>query len=683
MIEGFNRVDIKTLGLGREGRSEEKSNLKTFSSLLSKGQESPEFKSTVKSTVKSLEKNLVKEQPTTVAKDPSKAQPKEQSKEQPKAQPKAQSQVATKSEKKRTDLKKDSSSKESVVSLDEKVSQIRSIWPAESAPIVDETSDSNTDQDSSVDLLEKFGLEQQETKQQAIAQFMQKMQDQFGVPPQKIVEAFTHLDQATLKAPPEEAMEKLIGQLNLPIEDQVPAKILYQDLVAVTNEADTREKFSALDENVKFEVVAANDQQPALARPVQNLDVHEAMASQLNLQQVSGQDTDSLAASPSADDLMARMNSEIIRYMNEKQAAPVNLAPMNPGIGNQVDDMMIEKISGEDDLGLGSDSENSAISTEGLLEDGLGAGKNASELVNSTNSGQAGLQASRSSFEANMSEEKGRPLSNVSVSSRKNLMGQVKNSSPASSSFAKSQATGAQGFVDSAQISADNHGADLIESNAAPSPSPLGSATLSSLTGGAVLARKGAAAEELMSSLPTSKDEAGNMREIVKQSQLLLKNGGGEMKLEMSPEGMGQLHLKVSVEGGQVSVQMLTESDSAKKMIENGLHDLKASLVAHKLQVEKMQIDVGQEVSKHLDQNSSNGQDSSRENARQMARDFLGGFKQERENFRQMAGDGRGARGYARPQNSQQRVQMMPEPLVKASAAGRLGGGDRRLNLVA
>jgi flagellar hook-length control protein FliK len=181
-----------------------------------------------------------------------------------------------------------------------------------------------------------------------------------------------------------------------------------------------------------------------------------------------------------------------------------------------------------------------------------------------------------------------------------------------------------------------------------------------------------------------SKDDAMNIREVIKQAQVMLRKGGGEMKLEMSPEGMGKVHLRVAVENGQVNLQMITESDAAKKLLENGLHELKAGLAAHRLHVEHAQVEIGREIQKQMDQQAS--QEQARQQARQSAMDFMGGFRENNEGFRQMFGDPdfRGNRGYGRPER---RGSMGPEPVASASSMRSMnlrGGSDgRRLNLIA
>lgn len=175
----------------------------------------------------------------------------------------------------------------------------------------------------------------------------------------------------------------------------------------------------------------------------------------------------------------------------------------------------------------------------------------------------------------------------------------------------------------------------------------------------------------------TEAESTGNAQELVRHAQILMKNGGGEMKMQLKPEGIGDVTLKVSVKDGQVAIQMLTENDSAKKLLESNLDDLKTSLAQNKLHVDAMKIEVGTEFAKQRFEQAQ--QDASREQARQMAQDFMGQFRQDREGFRQGFGESLGFKNYQQP-----RRNSLPEiePVVAASGSQQKSG-ERRLNLVA
>ncbi|NQZ02696.1 MAG: flagellar hook-length control protein FliK [Bdellovibrionales bacterium] len=127
---------------------------------------------------------------------------------------------------------------------------------------------------------------------------------------------------------------------------------------------------------------------------------------------------------------------------------------------------------------------------------------------------------------------------------------------------------------------------------------------------------------------PTEAEQAKNVREIMQQTQFLMKKGGGEAKVTLNPEGLGQIQLKVSTEGEQVAVDMVAESSEAKKLIEKGLGDLKATLASHKLNVENLKVDLASDIQKQFDHAHDEAQ-------RQSAQQFMESFREQNGAWRQ------------------------------------------------
>lgn len=140
--------------------------------------------------------------------------------------------------------------------------------------------------------------------------------------------------------------------------------------------------------------------------------------------------------------------------------------------------------------------------------------------------------------------------------------------------------------------------------------------------------------------MPANSGQLSNetVEKMISGSQSLIQKGGGEMKIQMNPEGLGQIHLKVKVQDGQVGVQMMADTHEAKKLLETSMNDLKVGLADHKLNLNQLKVEVADQASQNLNQ----GQDFKREEAR----DFLGQFRQFNESFRQGANDLSGARAY-------------------------------------
>lgn len=144
-------------------------------------------------------------------------------------------------------------------------------------------------------------------------------------------------------------------------------------------------------------------------------------------------------------------------------------------------------------------------------------------------------------------------------------------------------------------------------------------------------------------------------KEVVQKADLLIQKGGGEMKMKLAPEGLGELHLKVVLKEGKVDVQMITESQQAKKVLESELQSLKAVLAEGRMDLKDVKVDVSQNLGRQMQEQMA---DQQREHARQ----FLGYF---RENF----GSGRNAMAYSqgvKTNNSQD-----PDDAVRASSQQR------------
>ncbi|MEQ1721728.1 MAG: flagellar hook-length control protein FliK [Pseudobdellovibrio sp.] len=82
-----------------------------------------------------------------------------------------------------------------------------------------------------------------------------------------------------------------------------------------------------------------------------------------------------------------------------------------------------------------------------------------------------------------------------------------------------------------------------------------------------------------------------NINDIMSQAQYLVKKGGGEVTVKMSPEGMGEVQLKVMLLDGKLNIEMQTQDKNVKKLIEESLSDLKSGLAAHRLSLEHVKVD--------------------------------------------------------------------------------------------
>jgi hypothetical protein len=423
-----------------------------------------------------------------------------------------------------------------------------------------------------VDLLESMQKEQAQTRVQALVDFMTGMEQELGVQPEKIIDAFSQLTDESLLGPPQDAADEFVANLGLPGSNGARASELYREMIGATQGAILGEKLAGLGEGVSFQVVSSREE--ALNQLDQALD-------QMNRKFfVSGAPT--------------RLATE---DMEAKLAQLVHAGQLEKDLTDA---------GGQSEESEGGFMKSAALSSLG----GVGSadsGESASAFMDSHDQGSGS-----SLFRAGTLTEDGSLMSGFSAT--------IQSGSPGGNS----QVSGPEAML-------------LVRPQA------------------------------------TEQDEQANLRELMRQAQVVLRKGGGEMQMELRPEGMGQVKLKVSVDDGQVNVSMLTESDAAKRLLEKGLSELKANLAAHQLRVDTMKVEVGTEIQKHMDQN----QEFSREQARQFASDFMGQFRDERQAFRQGMMGASGIRSYSRKLD---RPGIEPEAMVRSVNSA---SGSRRLDLVA
>ena len=88
-------------------------------------------------------------------------------------------------------------------------------------------------------------------------------------------------------------------------------------------------------------------------------------------------------------------------------------------------------------------------------------------------------------------------------------------------------------------------------------------------------------------------------------------NGGGEMRIRLHPDSLGELQLRVRSRGNEVGLQIQASDDKAKKVLEDSLSSLKDSLASQNLTLASVAIDVakaGSSQSMHQDSGNNSQQ---------------------------------------------------------------------------
>lgn len=80
--------------------------------------------------------------------------------------------------------------------------------------------------------------------------------------------------------------------------------------------------------------------------------------------------------------------------------------------------------------------------------------------------------------------------------------------------------------------------------------------------------------------------------QIVKKAELMLKQGASEMKIELKPEFLGKMTIKILVDEGVVTAKFIAENLKVKQILESNLNTLRQSLESQGLRIEKAEVNV-------------------------------------------------------------------------------------------
>jgi flagellar hook-length control protein FliK len=92
--------------------------------------------------------------------------------------------------------------------------------------------------------------------------------------------------------------------------------------------------------------------------------------------------------------------------------------------------------------------------------------------------------------------------------------------------------------------------------------------------------------------------------------------GGGEIRIRLKPENLGELHLKVVTRGNEVGLRIQASDDQSKRIIEESMGYLKDSLSANQLTVARVEVTVAQAGASSFlsDSNSQNSGSNAQQN---------------------------------------------------------------------
>lgn len=92
------------------------------------------------------------------------------------------------------------------------------------------------------------------------------------------------------------------------------------------------------------------------------------------------------------------------------------------------------------------------------------------------------------------------------------------------------------------------------------------------------------------------------MKQVVDQAKVLVNDNRSEMVMQLKPDSLGKLTLKIVTENGIVAAKFVAESQQVKQVLESNMQTLKDSLEKQGMSVQSVSVSVGQQGSQNSGQ---------------------------------------------------------------------------------
>lgn len=96
------------------------------------------------------------------------------------------------------------------------------------------------------------------------------------------------------------------------------------------------------------------------------------------------------------------------------------------------------------------------------------------------------------------------------------------------------------------------------------------------------------------------------VKQMVKGVELKVSETSSEMSIKLDPENLGKVNLKIVTDNGIVTAKFEAENQKVKEIIESNLSLLKESLENKGIQINGLEVNVGQNMNKEFNQNRQN-----------------------------------------------------------------------------
>ena len=444
---------------------------------------------------------------------------------------------------------------------------------------------------------------QMKTQTQVMQEFMDSMENEFSIPPTRIVEAMTDLEPEELLQTAEDSSSQFIKKLDLTPEQEQRAQAMYMSMLA---------KLSTLDRSPALKNVSLQDAM-ANGHLQQKMMVQAMLVSKVKQEGIVDQDGNRVQWIA-----LSENEKQQVKDMLGKQAENLLMGPPPPPLsGEEILDARAELLA----QALQKDAELEAMMPEAMATPGMvpvtmndwnpaamstlplrpapSAVAQGYQDMSQANTLQPTLAPNvQETSVLNSASLKTKPLGLEEVRTQNLGTASLQNSSSdagvlsklavkpnSSGSHSQLNDQGGSGGQSAGQGNPDS----LAQGSMTPLNANAQSLPQESLKQGAfagALAGAGVAGAH-------SAQSKDNVQQVIQQAQYVLKKGGGDAVVKMNSEALGDVHLKVSVADGRVNVQMSTATREAKDLLEASMKDLKNSIGAHNLKIDHIKVDVG------------------------------------------------------------------------------------------
>lgn len=516
-------------------------------------------------------------------------------------------------------------------------------------------------------------------RQLAIKEFMDSFESEFEIPPTRLVEAMAQLDDSQLKESPEATADAVVDKLGIDDAQADKARAMYVALLTQLQQTPQAPKAPpemtagigmSSQQNMQMRVAAAQEKQDLLGNSLESLNKkfwmrQDTPAAQTTMPTLDGDLMQRMTMDDSQSDIdMTGEGLEAGPFENGQMNIPEKMPELPPHLQGQMKDVMSPAL-------LAALAAKKAAAAQAAAA-GAETSEEAPELSEEFMQALEGPQTEKPLQGPQMNNVQGKALAQ-DFSQQQNEGQSLMQHSKGSMQQGMGQSLG-----DGKESAKDKLTTKSAEFKSA----------MTGMEGLHAQPLKGEALkfDPMMPMAPVAPGQATGeksevaVKQLMNQAQYLIKNGGGEVKVEMTPEGMGTIHLKVMLQDGKVNLQMSADTPEAKKTIESSLAELKTSLAAHKLSMENVKVDVVNSTSTDTatqNQPNMNGQGQQQKETRQFWNQFNDNFGNQgrRESF----GEFQNIKGYG----GKSRDPLQPIDTGAKTASRAVEGKGRGLNLVA